>query len=141
MRVRRHLRVHTNMAHTRQSRPWLSGESLQNVSSCSLFARERKGTHHPGVYITPCVTSCSKFKRACQKDVTACLRSGVSDRLSKRPGAMRSTRTSLTSLLTSDDTWEAHSFLESDQYYPNTAAPGGGLTPFQTSSPPAPPLA
>jgi len=34
---------------------------------------------------------------------------------------------SLTSLLTSDDTREAHSFLESDQYYPNTAAPGGGL--------------
>ena len=33
---------------------------------------------------------------------------------------------SLTSLLTSDDTREAHSFLESDQYYPNTAAPGGG---------------
>ena len=33
--------------------------------------------------------------------------------------------TSLTSLLTSDDTREAHSFLESDQYYPNKAAPGG----------------
>jgi len=46
-----------------------------------------------------------------------------------RTPPVTSSSSSLTSLLTSDDTREAHSFLESDQYYPNTAAPGGGLAP------------
>ena len=49
--------------------------------------------------------------------------------LSHTPSLPRYSRelpsSSLTSLLTSDDAREAHSFLQSDEYYPNTADPGG----------------
>ena len=58
----------------------------------------------------------------CRMDRLASLRTMV---ICCENAFMVSLSSSLTSLLTSDDTREAHSFLESDQYYPNTAAPGG----------------
>ena len=35
-------RCRANMAHIRQSRPWLSGKSTYKCLSCALFARKRR---------------------------------------------------------------------------------------------------
>ena len=37
------IRCRANMAHARQKRSWLPGESSSNLSRCSLFARKRLG--------------------------------------------------------------------------------------------------